>query len=163
MDAYVSKPVQAHELRRVIDEVVPAALRAPHAHLGGTRGDGARPPTAEVLDPVAALNNAGGDAQLLREIAELYLAHSPGYLADIHGALARGDAARLKLAAHTLKGSVGHFGAQAARQAAERVELLAGQGALAEAGEAAALLEKELERLQPAVAALRHEGESARE
>jgi HPt (histidine-containing phosphotransfer) domain-containing protein len=144
----------------VIEEVVPAALHAPQGHQAGERGDGARAPTSEVLDPVAALYNAGGDAQLLREIAELFLAHSPGYLADIHGALARGDAVRLKMAAHTLKGSVAHFGAQAARQAAERLEVLAGQGALAEAGEAAAMLKKELERLQPAVAALRHRGEA---
>jgi PAS domain S-box-containing protein len=157
MDGYVSKPVQSHELRQVIGTIVPASSRAPEGPGAAGGGDGAAGSSGDVLDRAAALASAGGDARLLGELAELFLADCPRRLEDLHGAVARADAARLKMVAHTLRGSLGHFGAHAAREAAQRLELLAGRGDLAGAPDLVADLEKELERVTSAVAALRQD------
>ena len=71
--------------------------------------------------------------------------------------MARRDAKVLERAAHTLKSSVGTFGAKAAFGAALRLEMVGRSGDLAEAEAAYAELETELARLEPALAALREE------
>jgi HPt (histidine-containing phosphotransfer) domain-containing protein len=84
----------------------------------------------------------------------LFNADCPHLRAEIRQAVAAGDAPKLKRAAHTLKGAVSNFGARRTVEAAQRLEALGKQGDLTGAGEAAAVLEEELERLLPALAAL---------
>ncbi len=143
MDGYVSKPVQAGELLEAIAAVVPAADHAIP-----------EPPAEEPLDREAALRRVGGDAALLQELVQLFLNEAPGLLADIRGAIAAGDPARLRLAAHTLKGSLGIFMAGPAFAAAQRLETLGRAGTLEGAAEACQDLDNELHRLQPALADL---------
>jgi PAS domain S-box-containing protein len=147
MDGYVCKPIQPQELWQAIAELVPLSGPA------GTAEPQAEPP-AEVLDRKQALKRVGGDVEILRELVGLFNADCPRLRAEIRQAVANGDAPRLKLAAHTLKGAVGNFGARATAEAAQRLEALGKQGDLTGAGEAAAVLEEELERLLPALAAL---------
>jgi HPt (histidine-containing phosphotransfer) domain-containing protein len=75
-----------------------------------------------VLDRELALSRVGGDQQLLREIAVLFIEDCPRALAQIQEAVARADAAKLENAAHALKGSVANFGAREAVEAASRLE-----------------------------------------
>ena len=74
------------------------------------------------LDRQVALARVGGDLELLREIAALFLEECPRAFAEIQVAVARGDAAKLENAAHALKGSVANFGARNAVEAAFRLE-----------------------------------------
>jgi CheY-like chemotaxis protein len=141
MDGYVAKPIQAQELRRVMDELAPPPAAAP------------APPDA-VLDEAAALACVGGDRQLLVEISRVFAAQCPRWLADIREAIAQGDASRLRHAAHTLKGAVGNFRARGAFDEAQRLETMGRDGNLASAAGACATLEKQLDRLLPALAAL---------
>ena len=67
-----------------------------------------------VLDANAALQRTGGDAQLLGELAGLFLGEYPGQLAALLAALERGDSKEVNRSAHMLKGSAAHFGATAA-------------------------------------------------
>ena len=60
-------------------------------------------------------------------------------------------------AAHSLKGSVGSFGAQGAFDAALRLEVMGRGGDFTHAAEACVALEKEVARLERALAALREE------
>ena len=78
----------------------------------------------------------------------------PRWLADIREAIAQGDASRLRHAAHTLKGAVGNFRARGAFDEAQRLETMGRDGNLASAAGACATLEKQLDRLLPALAAL---------
>jgi CheY-like chemotaxis protein/HPt (histidine-containing phosphotransfer) domain-containing protein len=162
MDGYVSKPIRVQELTEAIAQVLPAApqhaqglssLGLDAAPLAGPGGPPAGP-GPQVLDRSAALERVGGDAQLLRELAELFLDDCPRQQAEIRDALARGDAPKLHRAAHTLKGSAGNFRAGPAFEAAQRLESLARHGNLAGAREAADALDRELERLTPALAGL---------
>jgi HPt (histidine-containing phosphotransfer) domain-containing protein len=91
---------------------------------------------------------------LVRQVARLFLSECPRHLARLRGALAAADAAALQAAIHTLKGSVGNLSAGPAFAAARRLEGLAHAGRLAAAAAALADLERELDRLRPALRAL---------
>ena len=149
MDAYVSKPIRAAELFEAIGRLLSADVEATEE-----RPDPEGPPGA-VFDLDSALEFAGGDWELLRRIAHMFLNQCPKLLGEIHDAVVRGDAPALEHAAHTLKASVGSFGAQKAHQAAHRLEEMGRVGDLAGSKNAYPELEEAVVRLQEAVAALR--------
>jgi PAS domain S-box-containing protein len=155
MDRYVSKPIHPEELLRALAELLPgtapAAAPAPPAE----------EPADGPLDLATARKRVCGDDQLLGELAALFCRESPGWLNEVRAAVAAGDAPRLRRAAHTLKGSASTFGARAACEAAQRLELMGRAGDLAGAEEACAALAAALNHLQPALAALGSPGGAA--
>ncbi len=86
-----------------------------------------------VLDLQLALARVGGDKELLREIAVLFIEECPRALAEIQEAVAAGDAAKLENTAHALKGSVANFGARNAVEAAFRLEQMGRANEMSEA------------------------------
>src|SRR5512141_1137875 len=96
------------------------------------------------LDRKLALSRVGGDKELLREIAVLFMEECPGAFAEIQKAVTRGDAAKLENAAHALKGSVANFGAQDAVEAAFRLEQMGRANQMGEAKEMLRKLESAL-------------------
>ncbi len=96
------------------------------------------------LDRQLALSRVGGDVELLREIAVLFLDECPRALLEIQQAVAGEDAAKLENAAHSLKGSVANFGASAAVVAAFRLEQMGRAQQLVEAPQALRALEQAL-------------------
>jgi HPt (histidine-containing phosphotransfer) domain-containing protein len=105
------------------------------------------------LDRDIALARVGGDAELLREIAALFLDDYPKVLDDLRDAIARGDAERIERTAHGLKGSVATFGARPAMEAARTIE---GMGRAREFSE----IRQVFTTLELALAALRPELET---
>jgi two-component system, sensor histidine kinase and response regulator len=96
------------------------------------------------LDRQLALSRVGGDKELLREIAVLFIEECPGAFAEIQEAVTRGDAAKLENAAHALKGSVANFGARDAVEAAFRLEQMGRANQMGEAEEMLRKLESAL-------------------
>ncbi len=143
MDGYVSKPIQPSELWEAIE----AIASQPASASPSDRGIGTM--DAAILDRSELLGHVGGDLGLARELIGVFRAEYPRLRRDIDVALSTGDGKLLHRAAHTLKGSVGTFGARAARDAAERLERMASKGELALAVEAVAQFDVELERLRP--------------
>lgn len=109
-----------------------------------------------ILNLAAALDRLGGDRELLEEVAQLFLDTSPDLFAEIGHAVQARDARALERTAHTLKGSVGNFGADAAFHAAFQLEKMGRSGNLTGVDEAYQALEAEMERLRPALAILGH-------
>lgn len=107
-----------------------------------------------ILNLAAALERVGGDSELLEEVARLFLDSAQAMLGQVRQAAASRDARALERAAHTLKGSVGNFGAERAFQAALRLERMGRVNDLLGVEEAFATLEAEIVRLQPALTAL---------
>ena len=105
------------------------------------------------VDRQVALSRVGGDVQLLKEIAVLFLDDYPKALAGLREAAAKGDAKEVERTAHGLKGSVANFGARAAVEAALAIEGLGRTRQLAE-------VEHVLQTLELALAALRPELEA---
>ena len=109
---------------------------------------------APVFDRELALSRMGGDDELLREIAVLYLGDSDRMLQDIETAAAACDLSALGNAAHTFKGCVSNFGTGRLYDAAlalERIgkggESSALQTALQTLEEESVQLERELRTL----------------
>jgi HPt (histidine-containing phosphotransfer) domain-containing protein len=115
------------------------------------------PNLSQVIDREALLDRVGGDQDFLQEIASLFLEDCPKLLADVRTAVSSEDARGLEHAAHALKGSVANFGAEAARQAASRLETLGRAGDLKPAPEAYSTLEQEIGRFTQALGTLSRE------
>ena len=94
----------------------------------------------------------GGDEAIVAELAGLFLAECPGLETGIHEAVEAGNAADLRRHAHTLKGSAGVFKADAAVDAAQRLEKMGREGNLDGVEEVMATLAHQLDRLKPALA-----------
>jgi two-component system sensor histidine kinase/response regulator len=108
----------------------------------------------QVLERGAALARVGGDLDLLKEIAALFLDEYPRELDGIRKALAAGDAHALERAAHGLKGSVANFGARAAVDSAFQLEQFGRAGKLDQAPPALAELERALACLHAELSSL---------
>lgn len=130
MDDFLPKPVRAADLWAAVErfaqdgrlraaDVPPAADPAPAG--------------PELLDPRAVLAACGGDDAILGRIGRAFRDGLPGQLAAVRSALAEGDAARLREAAHRLCGVLGAFSTTAGGVASE-LEDAAEQGRLADAG-----------------------------
>ncbi|HJY82170.1 MAG TPA: response regulator [Candidatus Binatia bacterium] len=151
MDSYVSKPLQVQQLFEVIAGLVPSLAEAEADTPEQTA------PTEPVFDRNAALERVEGNWELLQEIVGLFFDEIPRLLSAVQEPIARGDAKALERAAHTLKGAVGNFGAQGAFDAALRLEVMGRGRDLTNAAEVYAELEKEVARLERALATLREE------
>ena len=149
MDDYLSKPVHAAELQRVVNSVanVPADLNSP-------TGAGEQPaPAAAPFDRAAALENSAGDAELFIELAGMVLESAPQQIQDIHAAFEKGDLTRVGRIAHALRGSVGNVAATPLADAALRLEVCAVRTDLAGVQISLVELEQEFERLNSVLSA----------
>jgi signal transduction histidine kinase/ligand-binding sensor domain-containing protein/DNA-binding response OmpR family regulator len=132
MDGYVSKPIQAREFLKALEETAGRYLQtAPVA----------------LLPLSGALARVGGDGDLLAEIAGIFLEQAPGLVAEIRRAVWRQDAEALERAAHALRSVVGNFDAREASRCAADLETMAHSGHLADAPNAYAALDAEVTRL----------------
>ena len=107
-----------------------------------------------MIDRKVALSRVGGDMELLKEIAHLFLETYPDELREIRAAAERGDAQTLERSAHGLKGSVANFGAAAAVDAARQLEDMGRNRQLQEATQGLHKLELALSWLRPELEAL---------
>jgi PAS domain S-box-containing protein len=153
MDDYVSKPIQRHELLRVLEWA--ASLRPGDGDALPAAPAPPPPPAAPApadLERAAAVDRLGGDEALFAELAELFRADAPRLLDDVRRALAAADARTLGRAAHTIKGAAGYVGGTAVAAAAGTLEQLGVAGNLAAAPAALVTLEQTVARLTAALA-----------
>jgi HPt (histidine-containing phosphotransfer) domain-containing protein len=147
MNEYASKPIQSKELFETIERLIPTRIKTrPSAT--------ARPSIDEIIDRAAVLDRCDGDAELLMELVELFLGDCSKRLSAIREAIAARDGKTLERAAHEIKGSISNFAAKAAFEAALKLEQIGRGGNMGCAQDAYRALEKEIERLKPALAAL---------
>jgi signal transduction histidine kinase/HPt (histidine-containing phosphotransfer) domain-containing protein len=152
MDDYLTKPVRAAQLYEKINSVVGRTREhegRPEAPLEkvGTGPDcddltvnaglqsgrsAERPSGSRTM--ATALKAVDGDPVLLHDIARIFLAETPRLLREIESAIFATDAALLRRAAHTIKGGLRLFGAEAAYDLACRLENLGRTGDCGAAG-----------------------------
>lgn len=130
MDGYVSKPVHARELNRIIDAVTTA-----------------KPAVSPVCDWDAALAVAGGNEEFLREMCSMLLEDAPGLLQEIRAAMKSRNAGCLAKTAHRLKGSLIPFAASAPLAQAVSLETIGTSGDLNAADAEYDRLEQETNQL----------------
>jgi two-component system, sensor histidine kinase and response regulator len=152
MDGYISKPVQPRELFETL-AAYGAGPPSPVERIAPAPAS-----TSSGIDRAALLAHCGGDESLLRELAAAFLESYPPLLAELQASTETHDARALNRAAHTLKSSVGYFGAPSVRlQAAELEQLgrgLDGQGDWSGIPARVDALVQAIESLRPAISAL---------
>jgi two-component system sensor histidine kinase/response regulator len=100
MDEFLSKPIEAAVLWAAVDRLMkqwPSARHAPSLV------------EPELLDTRAILRAFDGQASLLEKVLPVFRQTLPAQMSAIRGALADGNFARLRDAAHRLVGTVGAF------------------------------------------------------
>jgi len=148
MTDYISKPIKKDEMITTIKKVLRTKEPAePHQQ----RESEKRSERDAPFDTERALDVVGGDLELLREVVDVFFEEAPDLLREIREGIEQRDATRVRKAAHSLKGSVGNFGAEPAYEAARKVESLAEQNDIDGAAEALKSLEIELDRFRKAI------------
>jgi HPt (histidine-containing phosphotransfer) domain-containing protein len=114
---------------------------------------------AAVVDRDALLAMVENDFVLLRELVELFMAETPGLIAELRAGLRENNAERVERSAHTLKGAVGNFAGRRAFEAARAVELSGHDGQLDKAAALVPALEDEFSRVCLALSEILREAE----
>ena len=149
MDGSVSKPIRPEEL-------VGYSVRPENV---GSQQDGvAQEAPAAALDLESAISRVAGDRDLLVEIAGLFLDNCPKMLDEIRNAVAADDSRQLERSAHTLKGSVANFSADAAVEAALELEQMGREADLRDAQQSLRVLEERIEWVIVELKAFSEEG-----
>ncbi|WP_370298814.1 PAS domain-containing protein, partial [Pontibacterium sp.] len=178
MDDYIPKPIRSQQFYDTIEQVVKAAASEEGMPAMGVTGENSlqktpaeeackeveskevqtqeklvetAPASREVFDPDGALEQVGGDMEILKDLVALFYAECPKLMAEIQTTLAAGDAVALRRAAHTLKGSAAVFAAKRTVANALQLELMARDGELEAAPDTLVALEAEVEQLKQAL------------
>ncbi len=117
MDDYVSKPIKAGAL-----------FQAVARQTGGIPASGV--PVNSSLNLAKAMDTVEGDKTLLKELVDTFLEDYPRQLAELEAVIAEQNALQVERKAHSFKGAVGNFGADAAYQLAYALENLGSQSRL---------------------------------
>ncbi len=135
MDGYISKPVRAAELSRIVAQFAPGKHPSPAAakpseptvdtvvDTGVDEPPRARPSID--MDWSVALQNAGGDHDLLRSVAIAALDEWPTFVDQLRTAMASRDQTTIRRIAHTFKSAFRTLGAQDAYTLSDRLETAA--------------------------------------
>lgn len=99
------------------------------------------------IDTKTALDKIGGDMGLLIELSELFCQERSNMLAAVRRALADGNGASARAAAHSLKGSLAVFSAKHAVALAVRLEECAESNQLVSAANILGELQTEVEQV----------------
>lgn len=94
-----------------------------------------------------ALEQTGGDEELLEELIVLFKDSSAGDFRQLQQAVAANDAPGVMRAAHSLKGAAASLGVEGIRQVAFAIETAARQGSVTVAQENLAAMEQLLQQL----------------
>ncbi|MEN6424415.1 MAG: response regulator, partial [Phycisphaerales bacterium] len=147
MDSYIAKPIRAKEFYEIVEGIVADA-----------RGQQPRNPQngdEDGMDRARLLEYAGGSAETLKELVDLFAIECPKLMKTMRDAITRQAPSELQRAAHTLKGSIQVFGVTPPAEAALRLETMGRKEDLTGAEEAWSMLVKEIERLMSMLSGLR--------
>jgi len=144
MDAYLTKPIRAREMRKSIESLMSGARSSSHTTL---------------LDRAGMLDCVGGNTELLRSVIGVFLKNCPDLISRIRSGVAESDSGALRIAAHTLKVALGAFGAPRLAQLAQQLEEASRQEEHPGASDLLAAFQQESER--PVEALSRFSGSTA--
>jgi signal transduction histidine kinase/DNA-binding response OmpR family regulator len=120
MDDYVSKPISAGKLFKTIEALLPPEeFDAPTVEQNGC-----------ALDKDDLIKSLEIDCNLLKELVEIFVNDYPQMLTTLHKSLKATDTETFSRTAHSLKGMLRNFQADAAADAAFELEKMGRQGEL---------------------------------
>jgi len=123
MDDHVAKPVQPQKLAEAIERWLGAGG-------GEDRANEHEVESKAAFDRDGLLERLGGDEDLLRQIAEVFLKDAPEQMLSLKDAIQKGDATLAERLAHTLKGASANVGANVLQELAAQMEITGKEGDL---------------------------------
>ncbi|MFQ5489735.1 MAG: response regulator [Phycisphaerae bacterium] len=148
MDDYVSKPVTLEKLQKITDKWPksdPSEQRQPpDTTLGPQQETGSADPDETPLNIDRALENLGGDSEILVEVIKAFNEHLPKTMAKLRSAVHKADPGLLGDAAHSLKGAAANLCAEPIRRSAEQLETMGRARDLTSASEVLGNLEQQV-------------------
>ena len=127
MDAYVSKPISAARLFQAIDALAPPA---PEEEPCGSAAGAAGEKKPASLNGDGLIKSFANDRPLFQELVEIFINDYPRMLDTLRQSLQSTDAKTLSRTAHSLKGMLRNFEAEAAAESAFELEQIGRQGKL---------------------------------
>ena len=151
MDHYITKPLNPSALFEMIESCQDGGSPLQKPALPGElhAADDSSP-----VDLDIALARMDGDKELLEELLQIFLEDYPRLLDEIGSAIDRGDGKQLERAAHSLKGSVGNFGARITMEKSLQLENMGRTGQLEQAPATFDALVRSIDQLIPALSEL---------
>jgi len=148
MDEYVSKPVH----QKPLFEAIAAAIGFEATNTSASRiatSSGILQPAAspKLVDWTGPLTQLSGDHAVLKDITESYLNETIDNLSRLPAAIAAGNARESHRLAHTVKGAMRFFHAEAAQLHGQELEDLAATGDLTSAPQLFESLDVEVQRV----------------
>ncbi len=161
MDGYVTKPIRARDLFLAMEQALQTFN--PSRLTDEPRSEGSSPvpatkesePMSEEFDLNEAMGRCGGDADLLRELIDMFMTEIPGWMNTLERGVQTGNADVVHRTAHTIKGAVGTFSSTNGWNAALQVEKLGKEARLAEVGPALDHMKTTITRLTEALRAFK--------
>jgi len=114
----------------------------------------------QILDPAALetlLELVGGEKALVAELIDSFLEEAPPLFTQLRQSVEQGDAAALRMAAHTIKSSSNDFGATTLAELCRELEEMGKNGTLEGAAQLVAQAETEYEQVQATLKTIRDE------
>jgi len=136
MDGYVSKPIRPDELKAALAKITVGPPEDPTPD--STPDPAPEPSFGKLLDLSAPMRG---------QMVEVFLRTAPRYMNELVEAMDSGNAEGVMFAAHTLKGSVGYFGADRASELALELETKGRENDLVSAPILFAQMKAEIDRV----------------
>ena len=122
MDEYVTKPLRAHDLLRIVGQWAGRGSSVPERVSSPFARETRQARSSQVMDLAVVLDQVQGNVELLREIAAILLEDFPKQLEELEQAVRRGDGQAVRRRAHQMKGAAANLGAHETVAAALELE-----------------------------------------
>jgi signal transduction histidine kinase/CheY-like chemotaxis protein len=149
MDDYVAKPFKIKELMGIIARLTTGAVEEEYLV-----SQPPETPATKAFDPQQALAQFEGDTAVFGAVVSVFFDEIPKHLDALAKDVEAGNCESLARSAHTVKGMLSNFAAEAGVQAALRLEQAARAGDQRKAKEAFSGLEQAIEQLKTELASL---------
>jgi PAS domain S-box-containing protein len=140
MDSYVSKPISAAKLFKAIEALLPPAAE----ETPDPAGDGQNSCSPELDGLVKSFEN---DHDLFKELVDIFINDYPQMLDTLRDTLKSSDVNTLTRTAHSLKGMLRNFQAEAAADTAYALEQMGREGTLGDADQIVDHLAEQLDQV----------------
>lgn len=121
-DDFATKPINRAELIERIDSLCNDEISRTQCNGDRTPSQARTSPETHPIDANLALDRAGGDPDLLSQIARLLMKVGPEWLNDLQQHLRENDSPSVRRVAHSLKNSAENLGGLIASEALSRLE-----------------------------------------
>lgn len=128
MDGCLSKPLVIEEFEQMAKKMsADTTTNHKACHTAEAVSSAPHDENVVVFDKTSALEKADNSEELLKNLAEVFIEHTPEYISELNTAIITRDQKQIMRSAHKIKGAALNFGKCATSQTAAKLESLTEQ------------------------------------